>query len=100
MTKQEYDERLAALKKQYEKAKNDLAIEFAKSNNPYKVGDILSNGRRNVTISVEKITYRYGYDGTPYCVYHGTALKKDLTPRKVNPLTDAIHQDTDIIKLN
>lgn len=100
MTKQEYDERLATLKKQFEQAKNDLAIEFAKSNNPYKVGDILSCESRKVIIRVEKITYRYSYDGTPYCVYNGPALKKDLTPRKVSPLSDSIGQDDKIIKLN
>lgn len=100
MTKQEYDERLAALKKQFEKAKIDLAIEFAKSNNPYKEGDILSNASRKVIIRVEKITFRYSYDGTPICVYEGPALKKDLTPRKVSPISDAIWQDDKIIKLN
>lgn len=100
MTKQEYEERLAALKKQFEKDKNKLSVEFAKSNNPYKVGDILSSGR-GVIIRVEKISYRYSYDGTPYCVYSGTALKKDLTPRKVSPLTDVICQYDKIInKLN
>ncbi len=99
MTKQEYNERLAVLKKQFEKDKNNLAIEFAKSNNTYKVGDILSNDR-GVIIRVEKISYRYGVDGTPYCSFFGTALKKDLTPRKVKPLTDTIYQSNEIIKLN
>lgn len=99
MTKQEYDERLAVLKKEYDRAKDNIAIEYAKSNNPYIVGDILSNDR-GVIIRVDKIAYRYGIDGMPYCSYSGIALKKDLTPRKTKPFTDTIYQSDKIIKLN
>lgn len=100
MDKKEYNERLARIEKEYEKAKEALAIECAKSNNPYQVGDILSNGGSTI-IRVDKISYHYGYGGElPYCVYSGMALKKDLTPRKVKPLTGALHQSEKTIKLN
>jgi len=100
MDKKEYNERLAHIEKEYRKAKEALAIECVKSNNPYKVGDILSNGGSTI-IRVDKISYHYGYAGElPYCVYDGIALKKDLTPRKTKPFTGALCQYDKIIKLN
>lgn len=100
MDKKEYYERLAHIEKEYRKAKEALAIECAKCNNPYQVGDILSNGGSTI-IRVDKISYRYGCTGElPYCVYDGMALKKDLAPRKVKPLTGALYQFDKIIKLN
>lgn len=99
MTKQEYDKRLATIETAYKQSKESLAIEYAKANNPYSIGDIIKNPRGSI-IKIESISYRISCEGVPYCVYKGAALKKDLTPRKVQPLYDTIHQDKDVIKLN
>lgn len=100
MDRKEYHERLAQIERNYKMAKSALAAECAKSNNPYQGGDIITNGSGTIII-VEKIEWQYGYgDGLPYCVYSGTALKKDLTPRKVRPFRDTIYQSDKIQKLN
>lgn len=95
MNKDEYKKRVAEMEARHTKEKLDLAKAYADANNPYYVGDILTDGR--VTIRVERIKYSLGstwggYSECPFCVYEGTALKKDLTPRKVSPLKDHIIQ--------
>lgn len=80
MTKEEYDLKKKQLDQAYEKSKIALAKEFALSNNPHQVGEIISdtNGR---TIKIEKIQVYLAY-GNPKCVYSGVWLKKDGTPNK------------------
>ncbi len=95
MDKEEYKKRVAEMEARHEKESLDLAIAYAKANNPYSVGDILTDGR--ATIRVERIKYSRGsiwggFTEFPFCVYEGTALKKDLTPRKVSPFRDRIIQ--------
>lgn len=96
MDKEEYKKRKAEMEARHKQEEIDLAIEYAKANNPYKVGDILTNGRTAI-IRVERIKYSRGstwggYSEFPFCVYEGTVLKKDLTPRKVSPFKDGIIQ--------
>lgn len=43
MKEQEYNDRLERLKKEFENNKKALIIEYAVSNNPYKVGDIIED---------------------------------------------------------
>lgn len=96
MDKDEYKKRVAEMEARHKKESNDLAIEYAKANNPYEVGDILTDGR-GTTIQVDRICYSRGttwggYSEFPFCVYEGALLKKDLTPRKASPLRDSISQ--------
>lgn len=92
MTNEEYDKRKAEMATRHRKEDTALAIQFAKENNPYKVGDILMDDSGKI-IRVERITYSQGYYGNyPYCNYEGPALKKDLTPRKVSPTRGTICQ--------
>nr|DAF67732.1 MAG TPA: hypothetical protein [Caudoviricetes sp.] len=53
MTEKEYDDRLSQIEKEYKKAKENLVIECAKSNNPYNIGDIITNGC-GIIIKIEK----------------------------------------------
>lgn len=80
MTKQEYDEQLKTLNLLFESKKNELIKMFCNANNPYKVGDVFTDNISSILI--EKIKYDPGFDTYPCCVYYGTVLKKDGTPKK------------------
>lgn len=96
MDKDEYSKRVTEMDARHKKERDALVIEYAKANNPYKVGDILKTDNGTI-IRVEKITYSRGStflseSPFPYCNYEGPALKKDLTPRKVSPTRGYITQ--------
>lgn len=55
-------------------------IEFAKANNPYKIGDIVKDHIGK--LKIEKISYFMFYS-QPSCIYYGVELKKDGTPCKI-----------------
>lgn len=78
MTQERYKELLLNMAKQYEHDKNLLKKEFALSNNPYKVDDIVTD--HIGSLQIKKIEV-YLSD-LPQCVYFGVELKKDLTPVK------------------
>ena len=80
MTIQEYKEKQKELKAEYVKKGQDLDIEFAKANNPHKVGDIVTD--HIGSIEVERISYGYSFDSMPCVIYIGTELKKDGTKKK------------------
>lgn len=71
----------------HEQVVNDMAareikhirLQYAKANQLYKCGEILVG--RGRTIRVENIRYNLGEN--PQAVYYGSALRKDLQPRKV-----------------
>lgn len=69
MNKEQYKLELEVLKKKYEKAKNDLAKKYALSNNPYKIGDIVTDHYHSVKI--EKIGVYIGISQVPECVFYG-----------------------------
>ena len=83
MNKEELKKVLKKLQEEYYLKIKDLKKTFALSNNPYKVGDIISD--HIGTIKIESIgVYINGLnDGLPECTYHGPELKKDLTPKKM-----------------
>lgn len=80
MTQEEYLSRLGFLKKAYEVDKKNLAIEFAMSNNPYKVGDVIED--RVGKLKIGKIKVDDFLLHKPSCIYYGVELKKDGTPCK------------------
>ena len=80
MTIQEYKEKQKELKAEYTKKGQALDIEFANANNPYKVGDIVTD--HVGSIEVERISYGYSIDYVPCVIYIGTELKKDGTKKK------------------
>lgn len=77
MTEEEYLRRLDLIKKAYEVDKRNLAIEFAKSNNPYKVGDVIEDHIGK--LKIEKIMVNIINYDLPNCNYYGVELKKDGT---------------------
>lgn len=97
MTKEEYDKRIREAEDEYEKKKRNIVVEFALSNNPYKVGDILKDGAK--IIRVEKIKVSRFTCDYPYCIYDGVLLTKKLKPYK-NGDTGSISQVYAIKKLN
>ena len=82
MTQQEYKLELDRIDREYNSRKNNLYTEYALSNNPYKVGDIISDHIGSV--KVESVSVYLDIDRLPMCVYTGTTLRKDLTPSKKN----------------
>jgi len=85
MEREEYLRKLKELELSQAKQRKDLAIEYAKLNNPYNVGDIISD--HIGTIKIESISFDWGWNNSPQCVYNGVILKKDLTPNKLNKKT-------------
>ena len=82
MQYQEYEDRLRELKVEFEQKKMKLVKEYVDANNPYKIGDKVTDHYQNVSIRIEKIDYHLSLYGTPCAVYYGPELKKDGTPKK------------------
>ena len=82
MSIEEYKEKQKELKAEYRKKEQALDIEFAKANNPYKVGDIVTD--HIGSINIERISYGYTFDSMPCAIYIGSELKKDGTEKKNN----------------
>lgn len=79
MTIEEYNSKLKSLNDKFETDKEEIQIEYALSNNPHKVGDIIEDHYH--TIQIERFKVYPGL-GIPQCVYYGTELKKDGSPTK------------------
>lgn len=97
MTLEEYKNRLAELTKEFNRRKNTIAREYAISNNPYKVGDILQDHCQ--IIKVEQIKWAFNFKGDSQCVYYGTHLTQKLEPKKKQD-NSCMYQDNVIRKLN
>ena len=81
MTYEEYKRQEAEIDLNAKMQKNLLMAEFVKANNPYKIGDIVTDHIGSIII--DKIQSAWGYGGTPpSAVYGGLVLKKDGTPTK------------------
>lgn len=81
MTKEEYKMKLTALAAEHERKVSALRKEYAQSNNPYKVGDVIEDhiGKGkilNMYMSIATPT------GTPEMRYNVEELRKDGSPRK------------------
>ena len=79
MDKKEYEDRLSALNVEFSAKKKELAKEFALSNNPVKIGDIISDHYK--TIRVESFSWGFGFK-QPCVYYSGTRLTKKREPAK------------------
>lgn len=80
MTEQEYRAELRVIEQFYEAKKNELHVEYAKANNPYKIGYIVKD--HIGALRIEMIQVRLGFSGVPECAYTGTELNKDGNPAK------------------
>ena len=80
MEYKEYEDKLKELKVEFEQKKERLIKEYVDANNPYKIGDKVTD--HVCSIIIEKIKYHISLSGFPCAVYYGPELKKDGTPKK------------------
>lgn len=97
MTRDEYNLKMKDLENEFRNKRTALTREFVLSNNPYKVGDILQD-RKNI-IRVERISCDY-FGRAPECIYYGTQLNEDLTPKKTQDYKSFMYQNNVERKLN
>ena len=98
MNKEEYLKAKKALEEECEIKKKHLAKEFAYSNNPVKIGDIITDHYK--TIHVLKLFYghKFGYP-LPCMFYRGVRLTKKGEPSKRDADDNRVAQ-TDIREIN
>lgn len=83
MTYEEYKVERKKLQEETNSKFKELALKYAKANNPYKIGDIITDHCQ--TIKIEKIQCPVIgiFNSTkPYMVYSGPAYTKKLEPKK------------------
>jgi hypothetical protein len=78
MTIEEYNAGIKSINERAELTKKQLIREYALSNNPYKIGDIIRDHAS--IIKIDKIQVYLSYN-EPCCVYSGPELKKDGTSK-------------------
>lgn len=76
----DYSKKMDELNKAHEKSKKELSTKYALSNNPFKIGDIITDHIGSVKITKIKISLY----PKPACVYEGVILNKNLSPNKLN----------------
>lgn len=70
------------LEKEYDLELWELRSEYALSNNPYKVGDIIEDSTDRIKIKWIEIVSNTDFENIPQCVYYGTFLDKNNEPEK------------------
>ncbi len=75
-----YQKALNEIDKEMEERRRKLSILFAKENNPYKEGDIVTDNIGSLEIKSIKY-FNNGWNALPCCVYYGSELKKDGSPK-------------------
>ena len=95
MTREELDVKLGALKTQFEDDTDNLMREYADANNPYVIGDVVQDHIGRLKITAINYYLHSHYD-TPCCIYYGSDLKKDGTP-KIRQTNRGVYQ-VDIIE--
>ena len=78
MNHEEYLQKIKELEREFENRKVELMKEFVRANNPYKIGDKVTDHIGSIII--EKIGFSLG--SKPCAIYTGLELKKDGTPTK------------------
>lgn len=91
MNKEEYVKAEKALKEEFEEKRKQLAREFASSNNPVKIGDVIKDHYK--IIRVEKFFLTTTFKGTPILKYRGTRLTAKCEPAKRNKEDNAVYQN-------
>lgn len=83
MTLEELNTAIFDINKQYERDILKVKAAYAKSQELYKIGDIVTNGI--CTVWIKKIGWDLDYKGIPSPIYKGDNLTKKGTVNKVNP---------------
>lgn len=81
MDRNEYEQQLKELEKQFAVKRRELAIEYAKSNNPFKAGDKVTDHIGSIIVSSISFSYT-GIGNIPCCVYSGVELTSKGVPVK------------------
>ena len=81
MTKEEFNERMSEITQEFDKKKEKLWIEFAKSNNIVQIGDVVRDLIGLIKVESAQV-YLPSFSIYPSLRYVGTELKKDGTPKK------------------
>jgi hypothetical protein len=92
MTIQDYNKRKQELDFDFRKKVNELMKEYIDSNNPYKIGDIITDHIGSIKIESINYTMTFGLSGME-AIYIGLEFKKDGTLGK-----ERFVYQTDIIK--
>ncbi len=97
MTLEELNKYISEIKKKHDIAVNEVRALYAKSQELYKIGDIITNG--SYTIWIKKIGWNLDFKGNPYPIYSGNNLTKKGKVNKIAP-TAAIYgnEGTKLIK--
>lgn len=73
MTKEQYNYQKKHLEEEWRNKQRDLAKEYALSNNPHKIGDVITDHIK--TIKIESIAF-YNGGSSPECLYKGIQYNK------------------------
>jgi len=76
MEKKEYQLRLKILQEKAEQEELKLAEEYAFSNNPYKIGDVITDHYHTIRIKKIKYVISFQNNDNPSCYYSGPVLTK------------------------
>ena len=80
MTLEELNNRISEIKKKHDIAVNEVRAIYAKSQELYRVGDIITNG--SYIVRIVKIGWNLDFNGNPYPIYRGGNLTKKGTINK------------------
>lgn len=89
---QKYKDNLKLLEAEFKIKRHQLAKDYAFSTAKFNVGDIITDTFN--TIKITHLKFIISFD-TPEMVYLGTALKKNLEPKK-NGESEAIYANREI----
>jgi len=89
MTKKDFLAELNILRQNFRKAKEELFLNFAEANNPYKIGDIVEDQYH--IIKIRKIFYYFpdaraifnSESDFPTTTFVGTELNLELSPKRI-----------------
>ena len=95
MTLEQYKARKAEIEASAKRAINDLKKEYAKANNPYKIGDIFTDHIGSIEITECVGAGQIGYIDEPCMVYNGYILTAKGERRK-DAATRSAWQSNDI----
>lgn len=75
MNHSEYLQKIKELEQEFENKKIELMKEYVTANNPYKIGDKITDHIGSIII--DKMGVTFGYNNNPFATYSGFELKKD-----------------------
>ena len=81
MTKEEWKKKRAQIPKDDEKALHLLDLQFTAANNPYQIGDYVTDHFHTIKIEIIKYGFRGWGKEFPCCIYYGKGTKGGSSER-------------------